>query len=242
MTEAAAARGLKFWLKAVTIPVTLIAIILSLFVARGLFPLPSDEELREITRHQFSRHGLLLVFVCGLIEGVLLAGWYFPGTTLILFSLLFIAGDASAVASVAGAAASGLSIAYLFNYALGRFGWYRLLLAFGLREPLERARLRLEQHGFTFLILSYWQFTLASLSSTAAGILRLSFISFFAISAFAAFFWVGFWSALIYLLGERAISLVGLPFIAAILLLWIVVSLGIRIYRARSQDRGSFRR
>ena len=235
MNDAAGARSFRDWLKLLAFPLTLIAIISSLFIARGLFPLPSDDELREIARSMFSRYGFVLVLVSGLIEGVLLVGWYFPGTTLILFCLLFVAGDGSAVATLGAAAATGLSAAYLFNYALGRFGWYRLFLAAGLKEPLDRARMRLEQHGFAFLILSYWQFTLASLSSTAAGILRLSFISFAVLSTVAAFFWVGFWSALIYLLGERAISLVGLPFILAMLFLWVAAAIVFRVYRVRSR-------
>lgn len=234
MSEQTSARG---WLKIIAIPIGLIVVVSSLFLARSLLPLPSDEELRAIAKTLFSRYGLLMVLASGLIEGILLAGWYFPGTTLILFSLLLVGDDIAAVAALAAAAASGLSVAYVFNYALGRFGWYRLLLAFGLKEPLERARQRLERHGFAFLILSYWQFTLASLSSTAAGILRFSFVPFFLISAFAASFWVGFWSTLIYLLGERAVSLIGLPFIAAVLIAWVVLSLMIRILRARTHNR-----
>jgi membrane protein DedA with SNARE-associated domain len=237
MSGKTSARGARSWFKIIAVPISLIVIVLSLFLARSLLPLPSDEELRAVAKTLFSRYGLLLVLVSGLIEGILLAGWYFPGTTLILFSLLLAGDDISAVAAIAAAAASGLSVAYVVNYALGRFGWYRLLLAFGLKEPLDRARLRLEKHGFAFLILSYWQFTLASLSSTAAGILHFNFIAFFLISAFAAIFWVGFWSTLICLLGERAVSLVGLPFIAAVLLGWIVLSLMIRIFRARAQDQ-----
>lgn len=233
MKEQTSGRG---WLRIIAIPISLIVIVLSLFLARSLLPLPSDEELRVVTKTLFSHYGLLLVFASGLVEGILLAGWYFPGTTLILFSLLLVGDDISAVVVLAAAAASGLSLAYVFNYALGRFGWYRLLLAFGLKEPLERARLRLERHGFAFLVLSYWQFTLASLSSTAAGILRFNFFPFFLISAFAAGFWVAFWSTLIYLLGERAVSLVGLPFIAAVLIGWIVLSLLIRIFRSQKSE------
>jgi membrane protein DedA with SNARE-associated domain len=234
------ARGrLVYWLKILALPVSLIAIIASLYLARSLFPLPTDEELRELARHLFARYGLALVFLSGLIEGVLLIGWYFPGTTVILFCLLFAANDAAAISAMAAAASTGLSLAYAFNYALGRFGWYRLFLAAGLGEPLERARIRLEKHGFAFLMLSYWQFTFASLTSTAAGILRLNFTSFLVISLLAALFWVSFWSTLIYLLGERATTLVGLPFIVGVLLAWVAVSLLIRLYRAGAKKRHS---
>jgi membrane protein DedA with SNARE-associated domain len=226
-------RATRSWPKLLMLPATLIAIVSSLFLARALFPLPSDAELRDIARTLFSHYGALLVFVSGLIEGLLLIGWYFPGTTVILFCLVFAANDASAVAQLAAAAATGLSLSYAANYALGRFGWYRLLLAAGLKEPLERARLKLEAHGLSFLFLSYWQFTLASLSSTAAGILRFNVAAFTLISTAATFFWVGFWSALIYFVGERAVTLVGLPFILALLFGWVALLIAVRIMRAR---------
>ncbi len=233
MTHDMSPRPERSWAKLLMLPAALIAIVSSLFLARALFPLPSDEELRDIARMLFLHYGALLVFVSGLIEGLLLIGWYFPGTTIILFCLIFAASDASAVAKLVVAATSGLSISYLGNYALGRFGWYRLLLAAGLKEPLERARLKLEQHGLSFLLLSYWQFTLASLSSTAAGILRFNVIAFALTSTIATFFWVGFWSALIYFVGERAVTLIGLPFILAVLVGWIALLIAIRIIRAR---------
>ena len=44
---------------------------------------------------------------------------------------------------LAAAAGLGLFAAYVTNFFAGKYGWYRLLLAFGLREPLENAQRRL---------------------------------------------------------------------------------------------------
>lgn len=220
-------------LKVIALPFLLIVIVLSLFFARDFFQFPSDEELRPIIRDLFGRYGLLIVFVSAIVEGLFVVGWYFPGTTIILFCLLFVSDKPFDVATIASTASAGLALAYIANYAVGKYGWYKLLSKFGFQNALERAKERLHAHGTSAIVVSYWQFSLASLISTAAGILQMPLSIFCLVSTLAAFFWVCLWSALIFALGSAAMTLVGLPFILIVLLTWIVFAICIPLLKSR---------
>ena len=220
--------------KRIALPLFLIGIILSLFFARDIFKFPTDEELRPIIRDLFGRYGLLIVFASAIIEGLFVVGWYFPGTTIILFCLLFVSDKPFDVATIAGSASSGLGLAYIANYTIGKYGWYKLLAKFGFQNALERAKERLQSHGISAIVVSYWQFSFASLISTAAGILQMPLSIYLLVSTLATFFWVSFWSTLIFALGSAAMTLVGLPFILIALLTWIVLAICIPLLKSRN--------
>jgi membrane protein DedA with SNARE-associated domain len=221
--------------KLIAVPLILIAIVISLFFVRQAFHFPTDEELRPIIRKLFEGYGLLIVLASALIEGLFAIGWYFPGTTIILFCLLFAGDNPVDVLTIAIAASLGVSLAHAANYAIGRYGWYRLLAKLGFGNALERAKDRLQSHGASAIVMSYWQFSLASLTSTAAGILQMPATRFIVVSTLATFFWVGFWSTLIFALGSAAMTLIGLPFILAILLTWIVIAICASLIKSRNQ-------
>ncbi len=159
-----------------------------------------------------------------IVEGLLLIGWYFPGTLVVIFAFVAAGPDAARLAELAAAAGLGLFAAYLTNFFAGKFGWYRLLLAFGLREPLENAQRRLTKYGLSAICTTYWQANLASCISTAAGILQFPFGRFAALSFLAEAFWISFWATLIFFLGKAALSLAGFRIILFAILIWIAVA------------------
>jgi membrane protein DedA with SNARE-associated domain len=133
---------------------------------------------------------------------------------------------------------AGLVIAYCINFAFGKYGWYRFLLALGLREPLARAQRRLTRHGLIAVFATYWQFSVASISSTAAGVLQFPFGRFLAYSAGGALVWMTFWSTLIYFLGRAALGLVGIPFLVGFIAIWLIVQIVGGFLRRRTKDDG----
>ena len=207
------------------VPVVSAALLALLYAIWLLLDLPPEETILAVARSYFDSYGLVTVYVCAAIEGLLLIGFYFPGSLVFFLGLLLAAGDPARTFQVGALAAFGLYTGYLVNYALGRHGWYRLLVAFGLRDGLERAKQRLNRHGLHAVFMTYWQPNLGSLTSTAAGVLQLAFAKFAVYSAAAVAFWIGFWSTLVYILGKPALTLVGFRFIAIMLATWIVVAL-----------------
>src|SRR6185295_6162032 len=111
-----------------------------LYAIWRVLDLPPEETLARIAKSYLDRYGVVIVLASAYLEGLLLIGWYFPGNLVIVLALIFAAGEPSRFVLVAAVARSGLLSAYVTNFVAGKFGWYRLLLAFGLREPLDNAQ------------------------------------------------------------------------------------------------------
>jgi membrane protein DedA with SNARE-associated domain len=215
-------------LKIIALPLAVLGVFALLYVVWVALDLPPEETIIAIARNYLDRYGVAIVLLCAYIEGLLLIGWYFPGTLVVIFAFIVAGPDAARVAQVAAAAGLGLFAAYVTNFFVGKYGWYRLLLAFGLREPLDNAQRRLTRYGLSAIAMTYWQANLASCISTAAGILQFPVGRFAAISFLAEAFWISFWATLIFFLGKTALSLAGFRIIFLAILIWIAVRL---IYR-----------
>jgi membrane protein DedA with SNARE-associated domain len=206
----------------IAIPIVFLFVFASLYLVWEMLDLPPEDVLLGIARSYFERYGLITVFIGAFVEGLLLIGWYFPGAIVILAALLLAGHNPWAAAQVLMATIAGLSVAYLVNFLLGKYGWYRLLIAFGLREGLERAKARLTKYGLSAIFTTYWQMNLASLTSTAAGILHFPAAKFVLISVVACVAWITFWGSMIFFLGQAATALVSLRVIIAVIAAWIV--------------------
>ena len=99
---------------------------------------------------------------------------------------------------------------------------------------MENAKRRLTKYGLSAIFTTFWQANLASLISTAAGILQFPASRFAALAFLAQGLWLTFWATLIYLLGAAALSLAGFRIILLAILLWIAARL---IYRWKFENR-----
>ncbi len=223
----------KDTLKKIVLPLIFLGAVVSLFFVWKIFNLPPQERLIEIARSYFDAYGLITVFISSILEGVLLVGWYYPGSLVIFLGVIFAGNDVIRATEVISSVTAGFFVAYALNFALGKYGWYRVLLVLGLREPLERAEHRLASYGLKAIFLTYWHPNLAGLTSTAAGILHIPFKKFFLYSCVSTILWNIFWGSLVYFLGERALTLVGFRFVLIVLGIWILV----RIFSERIKTK-----
>jgi membrane protein DedA with SNARE-associated domain len=198
--------------------------------------LPPEETMAQAAKEYLDRYGLVIVLISAYLEGLLVIGWYFPGTLVIVLALIFAAPHPPRFALTAAIAGTGLLSAFVTNFFAGKYGWYRLLLAFGLREPLDNAQKRLTKYGLSAIFMTYWQANLASCTSTAAGILQFPVSRFLAYSFVAETLWITFWSSLIFFLGSAALSLVGFRMILFLIMLWIA---GRLIYRWKFEKKAA---
>ena len=215
-------------LRIAAFPLAVLAVFALLYAIWLALDLPPEETMAQIARAYLERHGLTIVVISAYLEGLLLIGWYFPGNLVIVLALIFAAPQPSRFMLVAALAGFALFSAYITNFFAGKYGWYRVLLAFGLREPLDNAQRRLTKYGLTAIFTTYWQANLASCISTAAGILQFPPMRFVAYSAIAEALWATFWASIIFFLGSAALALVGFRMILVMIMLWIA---GRFIYR-----------
>lgn len=211
----------KDYLKLLIIPAALFVIYLTMFLFWKLFSLPPPEQLVNIVKNYFDKYGLIVVFISALIEGTLLIGQYFPGGFIIFLGVITAAGDVLRASKVVLIVSLAFVIAYNLNYAMGKYGWYKILIKFGLKKPLESAQSKLNKHGLKAVLFSYWEPNLASITATGAGILNLPLSKFNLYSLIGIIFWNSFWGILIFKLGENALKLTGLKYIAIIFVIWI---------------------
>jgi membrane protein DedA with SNARE-associated domain len=223
-------------LKLVAFPLALLAAFALLYAIWVALDLPPEATILAIGKSYLDRYGLWIVLVCGALEALVVIGWYFPGTLVLIFAMIAASPEPLRYVETAAVGAIGLYCGQVTNFVAGRYGWYRLLLAFGLREPLERAKARLTKYGLSAIFTTYWQANLASCISTAAGVLQFPARRFVVLSLLAQTLWFGFWATLIFLLGPAALSLAGFRMILLLILLWIAARL---IWRWKFERRGA---
>jgi len=212
--------------KIAAVPVVLLAFYLSLALVWTLFDLPTDKELIAVVYGWFTHYGLWIVFVAALLEGLLVVGQYFPGGFVIFVAVLSANRHIPRIAEVVIVVSVAFFISYLINYAIGKYGFYRLFLKFGLREPLEKAREKLQQNYLYAIFVSYWSSNFAAISSTAAGTLQLSLRSFIIYSIPSTLIWNTLWGIFIYIIGDRIWTLLGFKYAILVFGLWIAIVVG----------------
>ena len=215
-------------LKIVALPLAVLAVFGLLYAIWLALDLPPEATIIAIGKGYLDRYGLWIVLVCGYLEALVVIGWYFPGTLVIIFAMIAASGEPLRYVETAAIGAFGLYCGQVTNFLAGRYGWYRLLLAFGLREPLEKGKRRLTRYGLSAIFTTYWQANLASCISTAAGILQFPARRFLVLAFIAQALWFAFWATLIFLLGPAALSLAGFRMILLLIMIWIAARL---IYR-----------
>lgn len=226
----------KIDFKKALLPLTFLGIFLAIYLAWRFFGLPPEERLIEIARFYFDKYGLAILLVSAFVEGTVLVGWYYPGSLVIFLGVILAGKDIPRVAEAVATITLGLFFAYIIDFLLGKYGWYRLLMKFGLKEALEDAKARVTRHGLVAIFMSYWQPNLAALVATSAGILDFSFNKFLGLSFVAAALWNTFWGVLVFFVGEKALSLVGIRFVLLAIFLWIVYRIWNREGSAVAQD------
>jgi membrane protein DedA with SNARE-associated domain len=221
-------------LKIAAFPLAVLAAFGLLYAIWVALDLPPEETLAQIAKAWLDRYGVVIVLISAYLEGLLLIGWYWPGNLVIVLALIFAAPQPARFMLVTATAGSGLFAAYVTNFFAGKYGWYRVLIAFGLREPLENAQRRLTKYGLSAIFTTYWQANIASCISTAAGILQFPPARFLLYSLIAEALWVMFWASVIFFLGSAALALVGFRMILILIMLWIA---GRFIYRWKFEPK-----
>jgi membrane protein DedA with SNARE-associated domain len=142
----------------------------------------------------------------------------------IIFLSVILAENLTDVFLAICAVTVGMQAGYFINFFLGKYGWYKLLLRFGLKKSIEDTQHKMERNGLRFLLFTYWHPGLGSVSATVAGILQFPVRKFFMFSLAAVVVWNVFWAGVVYFVGEQSITLFfSWPCVLTIIFVWTVV-------------------
>lgn len=192
-------------LNSLSLPILFTGIVAAVSLVWWIFQLPNGDELVSIVQRFFDTYGYWALFISSFIEGALVLGFYFPGGVVIFLSVVLAGHDVPRVATIVGLVSGAFVLGLVVDYLLGKYGWYKILVKFGFRRELENAQRRLQRHGVLAIILSYWDINIASMTATAAGILRYPFVRFVVYSAIFITIWNSFWATLIFFIGKGAL-------------------------------------
>lgn len=214
---------LKGFLAIASFPIGMMICLGVFVIGWHFFGLPSFQEYLDYAREMYGTHGYWIILIASLLEGTLLLNWYFPGSVvMVMGTILAIEGSKSLLITmliVIGA----LCFTSMLNYGLGKYGWYKLLLKFGLRREIEKMQHRLEKHGLKMLIVSYVHPQISSLAATSAGILQYPFRTFFLYTSIAVVFWASVWVGTAYLIGPSFIDVLHFKNLFIIMGCWIAI-------------------
>ena len=212
-------------LKLLTIPLTFLVIYFILFMIWQIFSFPPTDEMVEIVKGFFNEYGLIVIFISSLLEGLLLLGQYFPGGFIIFLGVVSAGKDIPKVSALVAVVSLAFFISYFLNYLLGRYGWHKLFMKFGLEKSLEKAGRRVQKHVGLAILLGFFEPDLATITATSAGILQVPIKRFLVYSAIGIIVWNAFWGTLVYSLGASAMKLVSIEYIFMIIIMWIILVL-----------------
>jgi membrane protein DedA with SNARE-associated domain len=195
----------KLW-RVIRIPLVVLITFFAVGMLYRALNLPSAEEFVNLARDYYGRYGYTVVFVAALIEGLLFINWYFPGSAVAVIGVVFAKEAGLSVAFTVFLIMLAFFITSLINYALGKYGWYRLFLRFGLEKPLAKAHQRVERVGLPLVFFSSVHPNISALTATSCGVLSLSFRDFCFYSAIGLAFWGTLWGVIIYYFGSQLIA------------------------------------
>lgn len=163
--------------------------------------IPDAPALIQQIKQVYGVYGYDLVFLGALLEGTFLVGFYVPGSFIVLLGAALSKSGVVSFPLVVLFGTLGLSLGYVINYALGRFGWYRILSGFGFDKGIEAAKDKLRHYQDKAIFYGYMMPSTASLLSTAAGIMKMPFKKFVVQSVLTQAFWSLLLGGLAYIFG-----------------------------------------
>lgn len=206
------------------------SIVLFLSVTWKLLDLPSEAEMTNTVALWLREYGLFVVFIGSLLETLLFIGLYFPGSVIIFLSVALAPSPFAAFVTVL-VVSLGMFCAHITNYALGKYGWYRVFLKLGMKNGIKNAELKMAKNDVRYIFYTYWNPGLASFTSTAAGILRMPYLRFLFLMISAIFIWNAFWGVLVFSLGESALTLLSFTTVLKVLSLWICFEIMLLLWK-----------
>jgi membrane protein DedA with SNARE-associated domain len=213
------------FLRQVAFPVVVFALLVAFNLFYKWANLPSPEEVVALSRFYFYRYGYIIVFAGAFLEATPVLNFYLPGSTVVILAVAYSAEGDLNVYGVLVVASVAILLAYTMNYILGKYGWYKVMLRFGLGPLVNSAHKRISQHGISWLWIVYFHPNSGAIAATAAGILQVPLPQFIMTSAAAVTFWSVFWGLISYFGASEILRFLDMRWLIPVALIWVLISI-----------------
>jgi len=163
---------LRAGLENAVLPLSLSLFVLLAGLAHLVLPVPSFTELFALLQAFFREYGLPALLVAAFIEGIFLFSFYIPGSLVIVLGVIVSADDPRRLAAIGLACWIGVNLAMVVDYAIGRYGLYRMLAGLGARAAVAGTEQWMQRFGRAAILLAAIHPNLLSLVMVCAGIAR----------------------------------------------------------------------
>lgn len=210
----------KFLKKVIFVSIIVLSLAI-IFLPGQFLGIPPLSQLIKIIEGWYASYGYWIVFFGAFLESILYVSWNFPGSLIVVLGAVFSGAGILSFPLLVILVLVGFTLGYVINYFLGYYGYYKVFQKFGSFSPIENMRRRLQKRGMFALFLFYIQPQIAVFSSTACGIMRISFRKFLIATLISVLFWTLFWGSLAYFIGSTLLAYVDAWWFR--LMLWIVI-------------------
>lgn len=172
-----------------------ICIFLGLFIfLYRVFGLPSPSELVALIVKWFNLYGYWLLLLAAFLEGIFVIGMYFPGSLAIALAVYSLGKTPTDLFYIGAISFFAFMFANIFNYYIGKFGYYKFLLLIGKKDIIDKMQDSMDKHGSkTFFMTGFFPNFIA-ITSVCAGISKLNFFKTVSLLSFSLLFWVTIWT------------------------------------------------
>lgn len=173
-----------------------------------LLPHPTAEELVNSITIFYEKYGYITIFLAAFIESILLINIYVPASVAVVLGAILAAKGILSLPIVILLSAVGSILAYLFDFYMGKYGWYKILTKFGLSNQIEKTKEKLDgKKRIKMILISCIHPNYGAISATSAGILSWKIKEFLVWFSIAQLFWCTLWGILFYIYGYQILEM-----------------------------------
>lgn len=177
----------------------ILSYLIFIFLLRNQFP--SGEHLVNALSSAYGNFGYEIVAIGSMLEALILINFFTPGVLAVALGAVFAkSGVDLSLAIISGV--GGAVVGYTLDFALGRFGFARLLEKTDFKKFIESAKSKAETFDWKAQILGFIHPNIGGPLAFAAGILRWDFKKFIGLAALSTLIWYILWGLLIFALGD----------------------------------------
>ena len=159
--------------------------------------LPTVEALLSFIEYGFEQYGLIFLFIALILEGLIVFGFYFPGSVVAFSAVIFLGDTYTDVFLIILVGSLALIFVNVINYILGRYGYYKILERVGKKGVLERMKKRYDKNHKAVTFFSSFSPNFLAIVSIYAGIVKTPFRYYLGLMSASVVFWVSLVSATI---------------------------------------------
>ncbi len=162
--------------------------------------LPNTTEIANYFTIQYENYGLIIIIIAAFLEGLFMLSMYLPASLVIVLSAFTLGFDTFTLTKIGLLSILGFTIANIFNYYLGQFGYYKILLKLGGQDSITKVQKDFNENPIKTIVFTAFHPNFLAITMVSAGIAKANLFKTILWSIVSLIVWIALWMSLIILL------------------------------------------